>query len=54
MGGRGLWPSHAPGGPGYAPLWRLRRDLFKKRFELLKNASFSQFYHQGAQIGCKS
>ena len=36
------------------PLWRLRRDLFKKRLKISKNASFSQFFHQGAQIDCKS
>ena len=36
------------------PLWRLRADLFKKRPKSLKNVSFSRFFHQGAQIGCKS
>ena len=36
------------------PLWGLRADLLKKRLKSLKNASFSRFFHQGAQIGCKS
>ena len=36
------------------PLWGLRADLFKKHPKSLKNASFSRFFHQGAQIGCKS
>ena len=36
------------------PLWELRADLFKKRPKSLKNVSFSRFFHQGAQIGCKS
>ena len=30
------------------PLWELRADLFKKRLKISKNASFSQFFNQGA------
>ena len=48
------WPSYAPEWPSYAPLWRLRADLFKKRPKSLKNASFSWFFYQGVEIGCKS
>ena len=36
------------------PLWELHADLFKKRSKSLENVSFSQFFHQGVQIGCKS
>ena len=36
------------------PLWRLRAGLCKKRPTSLKNASFSQFFHEDAQIVCKS
>ena len=39
---------------GLPPLWELRADLFKKRLKFLKNAIFLRFFHQGAQIGCKS
>ena len=36
------------------PLWRLRADLFKKRPKSLKNRSFARFFHEDAQLGCKS
>ena len=36
------------------PSWGLRADLFKKRPKSLKSASFLRFFHQGAQIGCRS
>ena len=36
------------------PLWGLCADLFKKRTKSLKNESYSRFFHQGVQIGCKS
>ena len=49
-----IWPGYAPGWPSYAPLWELHADLSKKRTKSLKNYSFSRFFHQGAQIGCKS
>ena len=49
-----IWPGYAPGWPSYTPLWELRADLFKKRLKFSKNASFPRFFHQGAQIGCKS
>ena len=35
------------------PFCGLRADLLKKRLKSLKNVSFSRFFHQGAQIGCK-
>ena len=49
-----IWPCYATGWPSYAPLWELRADLFKKRPKSLKNASFSRFFHEDAQIVCKS
>ena len=49
-----IWPVTPQDGLVPPPLWELRADLFKKRSRSLKIESFSWFFHQGAQIGCKS
>ena len=48
------WPGNAPGWPSYAPLMGITCGPLSKTPEIFEKYKFLNFFHQGAQIGCKS